>query len=328
MSWSQTGVFTGTWSFQGLPGAAVDGSNNILVAWFDGNSNLNIFYSTTTGGDSLPAVLSVPGGVQGSPGVIYANGSFYVFWRAGSGQLNYGVIADPSNLSEGFSSTQPLANAFSNDGPQVTLAGGPGQPFPEQCIYVAWRGAGGDEQLYSGFLSNLNGTPHWSGVLPFIGNITMNSWFSPDVGSNQSGYMYSVWKGADSDQNLYFSYSLNFTQPNSYQPIVVLQSANGATLQTDDRPSLGVFSTQGSSGYIVVAFADNGGFYYTIGDYEVLTVSSWANQEQIPTPEVANPMGVLVSPPSLAGPPYLLLGSRDESGYISNVLYLYQYQPD
>jgi len=80
----------------------------------------------------------------------------------------------------------------------------------------------------------------------------MNSYFSPAVGDNQSGYMYAVWRGADNDQNLYFSYTLKFTDPDSYRPIVVIQSVNGATLQTDDRPSLGVFSTQGASGYIVV----------------------------------------------------------------------------
>lgn len=326
MSWSQAAVYTGTWSFPCLPGAAIDGNDNLLIAWADDAQNLNLLYTNTTGGDGFPVI--VVGGVQGSPCCIYGGDSFYVFWRAaGTGQLNYGILADPNDLSQGFRLTQALPGAFSNDGPQVTLAGGPGEPFPEPCIYVVWRGTGVDEQLYSGYLSNLNGSPSWSGGLPFTTNGSMQSTFSPTAGANQSGYMYSVWKGVDADPTLHFSYNLNFTNQ-SFSPLASLTTIDGTILATDDRPSLGVLSAGTSGGSIVVVFSYNGGMYFTIGNYSTLTVSGWADQEQIPMPELPNPRGVLVTTSSGAGSLYLLAGNRNSEADMTNVLYLYQLLTD
>lgn len=315
--WNKVAAYGGFWSFPGLPGAAIDNKNNLLFAWTDNANNLKLLYPS---GGSIPVTINV-GSVKGSPSIVYANGSFYVFWRSfATGQLYFGILNDPNDLTQGFGLTQALGGAFSTDGPQVTLAG--------SVIYVAWRGTGSDEQLYSGYLSNLTGTPTWSGVSLFVTTSAFNSSFSPAVGANQAGIMYTAWKGVPSDLRLFFARNLDFAS-SSYQPGSTLNTANGTQLLTDDRPSLGAIRSGSSTGSLVVTYTLAGGMYYTINDYSGSTLSSWTNQAQIPTPGLPNPEGLLVTNPSQAGSSlYLLVGDRDGSGLMVNALYLYEFLTD
>lgn len=330
MSWSLTETFTGSWSIPGLPSAAVDDDNNLLVTWFDLSGKLNMFYSSINNASHAPIPTIQPPSptdVQGSPSSVYASGSFYIFWRAGgAGQLNYGIL-DTNNLSQGLTSTQALPGAFSADGPQVTLAGGPGQPFLEPSIYVAWRGTGQDEQLYSGYLDNLTQSPTWNDRGLFL-DASMQSAFSPAVAASQPGFMYAVWRGIEnnsqSDPKLYYSYIQNFSTGtyNALTPI------NNGTLQTNDRPSLGAFSGGSGSGVLVAVYPNNGNFYSTTGTYSAGELAvSWGSQQQLPTGGLGNPVGLLVSNPSPASPLYLLIGER-VNGFIANALYLYKFLPD
>lgn len=319
-TWSLVATYTGSWSVPGVPGAALDDHDNLLIVWADSNQSLVALYTKLDSAQPKPVTL-LTGSVQGPPAAIYFHDTFYVFWRNGpTAQLTYAPLqvlaGNPPQLALG--SPQPLSGAFSSDTPQVALG--------NDMIYVGWRGINTDEQLYFGTIDSAG---NWSGGAPPFSKLISPS--SPGFGLDAAGKIYIVYRATDSTllstsgqagTGAPRAGGIPFNIP-SAQPV----NPAAGTLTTSNRPALAVIPTPGTgSGSLLVVFEPGTTFNYVLGQYSAGTITGWGNPSSFNVPSLSNLVAVLVNTAALSEAPYAILGNASAAETLDNVFYLYQYQ--
>lgn len=344
MSWNYLGQFTGSWSISTPPAAAVDGSGDLWVMWPEaGNEQLTYFTRPLpSAGASVAVGTTTTNWVSGGPPcLVPMQGQMAALWRGTTTQAIYFCQMPPA------SAMQPIQILGANtlDGPLAIYDSG------GDTLFVAWRGADGDQQFYSMNVTRASTpSPVFLNAGLFAGS-PGQSYFTPAVAMLENGVLAACWKGEGppqgGDGQLYSSTAPGLTNLAwTAAPGRIEFGIPGGqeALMSINRPSLVNLNTSTTAGTVVMVFTNLvSELSYLVGQMVSGTLLWGGPSEDGGAPgllpvdallatagpggravSLANPVAVWAAAPGSGCPRYLLVGDQ-LNGTITGPLYLLSY---